>query len=71
MLRMGLTDKSEVKAQDAWLQWFLPRAEKSIWSKVNRDKTIVLMASGRRQPAGAKAVGTAKIVGRSPAAYDS
>ena len=35
-----------------WLQKFTPRAPKSLWSKINRDKALALIASGAMQPAG-------------------
>ena len=56
---------------DAWLQKFLPRSPKSIWSKINREKTLALIASGRMQPAGHAAIENAKANGRWDAAYDS
>ncbi len=59
------------ESADAWLQRFLPRSEKSIWSKINRDKAILLIASGCMQPAGSQAVEAAKRTGRWEAAYDS
>jgi uncharacterized protein YdeI (YjbR/CyaY-like superfamily) len=59
------------ESADAWLQRFLPRSEKSIWSKINRDKAVSLIASGRMQPAGSQAVEAAKRTGRWDAAYDS
>jgi uncharacterized protein YdeI (YjbR/CyaY-like superfamily) len=58
-------------SEDAWLQRFLPRSAKSIWSKINRDKAIALIASGKMQGAGLEAVGAAKKDGRWNAAYDS
>ena len=59
------------ESEGAWLQRFLPRSEKSIWSKINRDKAILLIASGRMQPAGSQAVEAAKRTGGWDAAYDS
>jgi len=54
-----------------WLQRFVPRSEKSIWSKINREKAEALIKSGRMRPAGLKAVECAKANGRWEAAYDS
>jgi uncharacterized protein YdeI (YjbR/CyaY-like superfamily) len=61
------------KTQDetSWLQKFTPRSPKSIWSKVNREKALALIASGQMQPAGLVAVERARQDGRWDAAYDS
>ena len=56
---------------DWWLQKFTPRGPRSIWSKVNRDKVLALIAAGRVQAAGLAAIETAKKNGRWEAAYDS
>lgn len=55
----------------AWLQKLTPRGKKSIWSKVNRDKALELIRSGRMQPAGLEEVERAQRDGRWEAAYDS
>ena len=57
--------------ESSWLQKFTPRAEKSPWSKVNREKVQALIASGRMQPAGLRAIEQARQDGRWDAAYDS
>jgi len=54
-----------------WLQKFTPRGPKSIWSKINTDKTEKLIASGEMKPAGLKAIEMAKQDGRWAAAYES
>jgi uncharacterized protein YdeI (YjbR/CyaY-like superfamily) len=59
------------ESQQAWLQRFLPRSAKSIWSKINRDKALGLIACGRIKVAGREAVEAAKKDGRWEAAYDS
>ena len=59
------------ESQQAWLQRFLPRSAKSIWSKINRDKALGLIACGRMKVAGLEAVEAAKNDGRWQAAYDS
>lgn len=59
------------KDDDAWLQRFVPRSGRSIWSKINRKKATALIASGAMKPAGLAAVEQAKRVGRWDAAYDS
>jgi uncharacterized protein YdeI (YjbR/CyaY-like superfamily) len=55
----------------AWLQRFTPRRPRSIWSKINREKALTLIASGRMRPAGLDEVERAKQDGRWEAAYDS
>jgi uncharacterized protein YdeI (YjbR/CyaY-like superfamily) len=59
------------ESERAWLQRFLPRSAGSIWSKINRDKAVALIASGRMKGAGFAAVEAAKKAGRWDAAYDS
>ncbi len=54
-----------------WLQKFTPRAKRSIWSKINRDKVSALIGKGLMQPAGLAEVERAKKDGRWEAAYDS
>ncbi|MDC3955382.1 YdeI/OmpD-associated family protein [Polyangium jinanense] len=55
----------------AWLQKFTPRSPKSIWSKINREKALALIASGEMQPPGLAEVERAKQDGRWDEAYDS
>jgi len=55
----------------AWLQRFMPRRPRSIWSKINREKALSLIASGRMAPAGLEEIERAKQDGRWEAAYDS
>jgi uncharacterized protein YdeI (YjbR/CyaY-like superfamily) len=57
--------------EQTWLQKFTPRGKKSIWSKINREKALALVNSGRMQPAGHKQIECAKNDGRWEAAYDS
>lgn len=59
------------ESEQAWLERFLPRSGKSIWSKINRNKATALIASGRMKVAGLEAVEAAKQAGRWDAAYDS
>lgn len=54
-----------------WLQPFVPRSEKSIWSQINREKALALMKLGRMQAAGRQAIERAKFNGRWDSAYDS
>ncbi|TKD11899.1 YdeI/OmpD-associated family protein [Polyangium fumosum] len=57
--------------EGAWLQKFTPRGPKSIWSKINREKALALIASGQMQPSGLAEVARAKRDGRWDQAYDS
>jgi uncharacterized protein YdeI (YjbR/CyaY-like superfamily) len=54
-----------------WLQKFTPRAKRSIWSKVNRDKVQSLIDAGRMRPPGLAEIERAKADGRWDAAYAS
>jgi len=54
-----------------WLQKVTPRSSKSIWSKINKEKALALIESGRMKPAGLKEIERAKLDGRWDAAYDS
>ncbi len=57
--------------EDAWLQKFIPRTDRSSWSRVNRQKALALVAAGRMTPAGLSAIERAKANGSWEAAYDS
>lgn len=61
------------KSVDAssWLQKFTPRTSTSIWSKVNREKALALIAGGQMKPAGLAAIERARQNGRWDEAYDS
>jgi uncharacterized protein YdeI (YjbR/CyaY-like superfamily) len=59
------------ETERTWLQRFVPRSDKSIWSKINRDKALALIKNGRMKPAGLTAIERAKTNGRWEAAYDS
>jgi|GEM_PF-230026 len=59
------------ESEHAWLQRFLPRSAKSIWSKINCGKATALITNGRMKPAGLEAVKAAKKDGRWEPAYDS
>jgi uncharacterized protein YdeI (YjbR/CyaY-like superfamily) len=52
-----------------WLQRFTPRARRSKWSRVNRDKATALLAEGRMKPAGLAQIEQAQADGRWDAAY--
>jgi uncharacterized protein YdeI (YjbR/CyaY-like superfamily) len=57
--------------EKTWLQRFAPRGEKSLWSKINREKASALIASGEMKAAGLEAIEAAKKNGRWDTAYDS
>ena len=52
-----------------FLQRFSPRGPKSIWSKINTEKAVALIASGAMQAGGLLEVERAKVDGRWDAAY--
>ncbi|HXY50909.1 MAG TPA: YdeI/OmpD-associated family protein [Terriglobales bacterium] len=54
-----------------WLQKFVPRSDHSVWSKINRQKALALIKSGKMKPAGRKAIERAKGSGHWQRAYDS
>ena len=53
-----------------FLQRFTPRSKRSIWSKINCDKALALIAEGKMHPAGLAEVERAKQDGRWARAYD-
>ncbi len=55
----------------AWLQKFTPRGKRSTWSKINREKVLALIESGKMKPAGLAEIERAKADGRWDQAYDS
>ncbi len=68
----GWIDGQKASFDDTyWLQKFTPRRSKSIWSKVNCNKAMALIAEGRMQPAGIRQVELAKADGRWDVAYES
>jgi len=54
-----------------WMQKFVPRGAKSIWSKKNIEHTERLINEGKMQPAGLKAIEAAKANGMWEKAYDA
>jgi uncharacterized protein YdeI (YjbR/CyaY-like superfamily) len=59
------------ESETAWLQRFMPRRPKSVWSKINREKVHALIDSGRMKPSGLAEIERAKQDGRWEDAYDS
>jgi uncharacterized protein YdeI (YjbR/CyaY-like superfamily) len=70
-LCFGWIDGKAQRIDDDWfVQRFTPRRQRSIWSKVNRQKAEALIAAGRMRPAGLAEIERAKADGRWEAAYD-
>ncbi|VVD79486.1 bacteriocin-protection protein [Pandoraea eparura] len=61
--------KSE--CDEYWLQRFMRRSAKSIWSRLNKDRAETLIAAGRMLPSGTREIEKAKADGRWEAAYTS
>jgi uncharacterized protein YdeI (YjbR/CyaY-like superfamily) len=59
------------ESEKAWLQRFVPRRPKSLWSKINREKAEALIACGRMKDPGLEAIKLAQRDGRWETAYDS
>ena len=63
--------QKQTHSDQFWLQKFTRRSDKSIWSKINRDKALALIEAKKMKPAGLKEIERAKLDGRWDAAYDS
>jgi uncharacterized protein YdeI (YjbR/CyaY-like superfamily) len=63
--------QKQAHSEQFWLQKFTRRSNKSVWSKINRDKALTLIKAGKMKPAGLKEIERAKADGRWEAAYDS
>ena len=59
------------ESDTTFLQRFMPRRPRSIWSKINRQKAAELIEAGRMKPWGLEQVELARKDGRMDAAYDS
>lgn len=59
------------KDDRTYLVRYGPRAKRSIWSKINRERVPALIEQGRMQPVGLREVEQAQQDGRWAAAYDS
>jgi uncharacterized protein YdeI (YjbR/CyaY-like superfamily) len=71
-LAWGWIDGQKDKHDDAWwLQKFTPRGPRSLWSKINREKALALIAAGEMKPPGLAEVERARRDGRWTAAYSS
>ena len=70
-LAWGWIDGQKQSHDDsAWLQKFTPRGPKSLWSKINREKALALIAAGKMHAAGRAEVERAQKDGRWDDAYD-
>jgi uncharacterized protein YdeI (YjbR/CyaY-like superfamily) len=63
--------QKRAESESSWLQRFMPRRSRSIWSKINREKALALIDGGKMKPAGLSEVTRAQQDGRWDAAYDS
>ncbi len=59
------------ESETTWLQRFVPRRARSMWSKINREKALALIAAGKMKPAGLAEIERAKMNGRWDVAYAS
>jgi len=66
-----ITGQTKGETEQTWLARFLPRSEKSLWSRINRGRALALIASGKMRPAGLEAIALAKKNGQWEAAYES
>jgi len=66
-----ISGQAKGETEQIWLARFLPRSEKSLWSRINRERALALIASGKMKPAGLAAIECAKKNGEWEAAYDS
>ncbi|HXR70322.1 YdeI/OmpD-associated family protein [Actinocrinis sp.] len=70
-LCFGWIDGQKRSFDETWfLQGFTPRRARSRWSKVNTEKVLGLIESGRMQPAGLREIEAAKADGRWERAYE-
>src|SRR2546428_9153112 len=59
------------ESEKAWLQRFVARRPRSLWSQINRDKALALIAAGRMKAAGHTEIERARKDGPRDGAYDS
>jgi uncharacterized protein YdeI (YjbR/CyaY-like superfamily) len=63
--------QARAEGAETYVQRFTPRRKRSVWSKINRDKALALIASGAMRPPGLAEVERAQQDGRWAGAYDS
>ncbi|MQQ99847.1 YdeI/OmpD-associated family protein [Glaciimonas soli] len=62
--------QKQAHSEQFWLQRFTPRSDKSVWSKINKEKALALIKTGVMQAAGLQAIESARKNGSWDAAYD-
>lgn len=63
--------QKQAHSEQYWLQKFTPRSDKSVWSKINKEKALALIKARKMKSAGIREIERAKSDGRWDAAYDS
>lgn len=63
--------QKKAESDQFWLQRFSPRTVKSIWSKINTEKALALIQTGRMRPPGLRQIQLAQQDGRWERAYAS
>jgi uncharacterized protein YdeI (YjbR/CyaY-like superfamily) len=70
-LRYGWIDGQKRSLDElSWVQRFVPRRPRSVWSRINRDAAERLIADGKMQEPGLRQVEAARRDGRWEAAYE-
>jgi uncharacterized protein YdeI (YjbR/CyaY-like superfamily) len=64
-----ITGQSRPYDEKSWLNRYVPRRPKSIWSKINKERAERLIKEGRMKPAGLAQVEAASLDGRWQRAY--
>ena len=59
------------ESETTWLQRFTPRRARSLWSKINREKALALIESGKMKSAGLQEIERARKNGCWDSAYAS
>lgn len=73
-IEVGLTwgwidGQKQTHDDSSWLQRFTRRGPRSLWSVINRDRALALIAADKMHPPGLAEVERAKLDGRWQAAY--
>jgi uncharacterized protein YdeI (YjbR/CyaY-like superfamily) len=64
-----ITGQSRPYDEKSWLNRYVPRRPKSIWSKINKERAKRLIKEGRMKPAGLAQIEAARRDGRWQRAY--
>ncbi|PRC92590.1 YdeI/OmpD-associated family protein [Solimicrobium silvestre] len=62
--------QKQAHSEQFWFQKFTRRSSKSMWSKINKEKVLVLIEAGSMHAAGLSEIERAKSDGRWESAYD-